>query len=84
MILIYLIASVLIGTGLFFNRGKALNYTLICLFLVSQCAFTTYACWHYNETTANYFSFDSLGIIMLLTATIISIPAVFHSYIYIE
>lgn len=84
MIIIYLIAAVLIGTGLFFNRGKALNYMLICLFLVLQCAFTAYACLHYNEMTANYFSFDSLGIIMLLTATIIAIPAVFHSYIYIE
>jgi len=43
-----------------------------------------YACLHYNETTANYFTFDALGLIMLLTATIISIPTIFHSYIYIE
>lgn len=84
MIIIYLIAAVLIGTALFFNREKALNYTLICLFLALQCTFTVYACWHYNETLSSYFTFDSLGIIMLLTATIISIPAVFHSYIYIE
>jgi len=84
MIIIYLISSILIGTGLFFNRGKALNYTLISLFLVLQCTFTVYACLHYNETASNYFTFDSLGIIMLLTATIISIPAVFHSYVYIE
>lgn len=84
MIIIYLIAALLIGAGLFFNRGKALNYILISLFLVLQCAFTGYACLHHNETTASYFTFDSLGIIMLLTATVISIPAVFHSYIYIE
>jgi len=84
MIVTYLIGSVLIGTGIFFNRGKVLNYTLICLFLALQCTFTVYVCWHYNETSANYFTFDSLGIIMLLTATIISIPAVFHSYVYIE
>ncbi len=84
MIILYLIAAVLIGAGLFFNRGKALNYVLISLFLLLQCVFTGYACLHYNETTASYFTFDSLGIIMLLTATVISIPAVFHSYIYIE
>ncbi|MEI7503332.1 MAG: proton-conducting transporter membrane subunit [Paludibacter sp.] len=84
MIIIYLIISILIGTGLFFNRNKSLNYSLICLFLLVQTAFTVYACWHYNETTANYFTFDSLGLIMLLTATIISIPAVFHSYVYLE
>ncbi len=84
MIVTYLIISILIGATLFFNKNKTLNYILICLFLVVQCIFTAYVCWHYNETSANYFTFDSLGIIMLVTATIISIPAVFHSYIYIE
>jgi len=84
MILIYLLGSVLIGTGLFFNRGKVLNYSLICLFIVLQCAFTIYVCMHYNKTSLSYFTFDSLGIIMLLTATIIAIPAAFHSYVYIE
>ena len=84
MIEIYLIGSVIIGTLLFFNRGKALNYTLIWLFIALQCAFTIYACMNYNQTESTYFTFDSLGIIMLLTATIISIPAVIHSHIYIE
>ena len=84
MIITYLIGSVLIGTGIFFNRGKVLNYTLIWLFLALQCAFTVYACMHYNQTEFNYFTFDALGLIMLLTATIIAIPAVIHSHIYIE
>ena len=84
MIVTYLIGSVIIGTLLFFNRGKALNYTLIWLFIALQCAFTIYACMNYNKTESTYFTFDSLGIIMLLTATIISIPAVIHSHIYIE
>jgi len=84
MIEIYLIGSVLIGTGIFFNRNKVLNYTLIWMFIALQCAFTVYACMNYNLTESTYFTFDSLGIIMLLTATIISIPAVIHSHIYIE
>lgn len=84
MIIIYLIGSFLIGTGLFFNRGKITNYSLVGLFLMLQIAFAGYACCHYNETTSTYFTFDSLGIIMLLTATVISIPAAFHSYVYIE
>ena len=84
MIEIYLIGSVIIGTILFFNRGKVLNCMLSWLFIALQCAFTIYACMNYNQTEATYFTFDSLGIIMLLTATIISIPAVIHSHIYIE
>lgn len=84
MIVIYLIISFVIVIGLFFNRGKVLNYSLVSFFLILQCAFTVYACMHYNETSADYFTFDSLGIIMLITATIIAIPAAFHSYVYIE
>jgi hydrogenase-4 component F len=84
MIEIYLIGSVLIGTGIFFNRRKAVNYSLIWVFIALQCAFTVYACMNYNQTESTYFTFDSLGIIMLLTATIIAIPAVIHSHIYIE
>jgi hydrogenase-4 component F len=84
MILIYLISVLLIGTLLFFNREKRLNFPLVCLFLAVQCAFTVYACLHHNQSSIHYFTFDSLGIIMLLTATIISIPAVYYSYIYVE
>ena len=84
MIITYLIGSVLIGTGIFINRGKVLNYALIWLFVALQCTFTVYACMHYNQTEFNYFTFDALGLIMLLTATIIAIPAVIHSHIYIE
>ncbi|MDR3652367.1 MAG: proton-conducting transporter membrane subunit [Paludibacter sp.] len=84
MIEIYLAGSALIGTILFFNRGKVLNYGLIWLFIALQCTFAIYACMNYNQTESIYFTFDSLGIIMLLTATIISIPAVIHSWIYIE
>ncbi|MDD4637819.1 MAG: proton-conducting transporter membrane subunit [Bacteroidales bacterium] len=84
MILIYLLSVLLIGTLLFFNRGKVLNYPLVCLFLFVQCAFTVYACLHYNESSSHYFTFDSLGIIMLCTATVISIPASYYSYIYVE
>jgi len=84
MIEIYLIGSVLIGVGLFFNRKKAVNYSLIWLFVLLQIVFTTYACFHFNLTEASYFTYDSLGLIMLLTGTIIAIPAVIHSQIYIE
>lgn len=80
----YLIGSFLIGTGLFFNRGKIANYSLVGFFLLLQCAITVYACFHFNNTESSYFTFDSLGIIMLLTSTIISIPAAIHSAIYIE
>lgn len=84
MILIYLLIAFLIGGGLFLNRKRGMNYLLVILFLVLQLSFTVYACFNYNQDSVTYFTFDALGLIMLITATIIAIPAAFHSYVYIE
>jgi hydrogenase-4 component F len=51
---------------------------------VLQWGFTIYACFHFRSTELEYFSFDALGILLLLTLSIITIPAVIHSLIYIK
>jgi hydrogenase-4 component F len=84
MTLIYLIVAFSIGIALFTNRNKRVNYVLLTMFLILQWIFTIYACLHFRSTELNYFTFDSLGILLLLTLGIIAIPAAIHSYIYIE
>jgi hydrogenase-4 component F len=70
--------------GLFVNRNKTVNYSLIGLFLIVQWGFTIYSCFNYKTTAAEYFSFDSLGILLLITLSIISVPTAIHSAIYVE
>jgi len=84
MLLSYFICSILIGSFLFINRNKSLNYILIVAFVILQSGFTVYSCFQYNQTELQYFTFDSLGIIMLVTASLITIPAAYHSFVYIE
>jgi hydrogenase-4 component F len=84
MILVYLLGAVAIAIILFFSRNKILVYSLAGLFVVLQSLFTIYTCFHYGNTELIYFSYDSLGVILLITLSIISIPAFIHSYIYIE
>ena len=60
-----------------------LNYLLVIAFVVLQIGFTVYEYLHINTTELIYFTADSLGIILLLTLCIISIPAFYHSYIYL-
>ncbi len=84
MVVIYLLGSVAVVLSLFFSRNKHFVYSLLALFLVWQVWFTIQACIHFGETDSVYFSFDSLGILLLVTLTIVSIPAAIHSYIYIE
>ncbi len=84
MTLIYLIGAFSIAIALFANRNKAINYSLIGLFVALQWGFTIYACFHFRSTELDYFTFDSLGILLLLTLSVITIPATIHSLIYIK
>lgn len=84
MTAIYLIGAFVIGGVLFVNRDKLLNTILIVAFAALQWGFTIYSCYHHRATELEYFTIDSLGLLLLLTLSIISIPALIHSYIYIE
>lgn len=81
---IYLAGAFIISGLLFFNRKRAMNYLLVLGFLLLQIGFTIYEYLHINTTDLNYFTADALAILMLVTLTIVSIPAMYHSYVYLE
>src|SRR3972149_10432045 len=83
MIIIYIACSLLISGILFFNRNESLRKLLVILFLMLQCIFTGYEFTHKGISEFNYFKPDALAILLLITLTIISIPALLHSYDYI-
>jgi hydrogenase-4 component F len=80
---IYLASAFLIAGLLFINRNTIFNYILVILFGILQTCFTIYGCFQYKNTFLEYFSFDSLGLLLLVTLSIIALPALFHSYLYI-
>ncbi|HET6769011.1 MAG TPA: proton-conducting transporter membrane subunit [Chitinophagaceae bacterium] len=82
MIGIYLIGAVFISLTLFFNRNKTLNYLLVTAFILLQWALTVYEYSRQDIQELGYFTPDALAIIFLITLSIISIPAFWHSYIY--
>ncbi|NVO02947.1 MAG: hypothetical protein HXX09_09645 [Bacteroidetes bacterium] len=84
MIEIYLIGAFLIGVGLFFNRNTVLTNIMLVLFLALQWTFTIHAYLNLNSTELTYFTFDSLGVLLLLTLSVVSVPAIIHSHIYLE
>jgi hydrogenase-4 component F len=84
MTAIYLILAFLITGFLFLNRNSIINNILIILYGLLQIGFTVYACSNYKNTDLQYFTFDSLGLLLLMTLTIVAIPALFHSYLYIS
>ncbi len=84
MTAVYLITTYAIAGLLFANRNAKVNYFLVILFGLIQTGFTIFACYNYKNITLEYFTFDSLGLLLLITLSIITIPALFHSYLYIR
>jgi hydrogenase-4 component F len=84
MILIYLICAFVLAGLLLINRSTVLNYIMVILFGILQTGFALYACFNYKNTFLQYFSFDSLGLLLLITLSIVTIPALIHSYLYIK
>lgn len=80
---IYLAATVCIVLGLAFNRSSALRDILGVLFLGVQTMLTVHGMMHPGATELGYFSFDALGLILLLALSVISYPTLIHSRIYL-
>jgi hydrogenase-4 component F len=81
---IYLTGGILIAGLLFANRNVIINNVLIILFGLLQTIFTIYQCSNYRATDLEYFTSDSLGLLFLITLTVVSLPALMHSYLYIK
>lgn len=84
MIGIYLTGGLSIALALFLNRNKIFSFALLGLFLLLQSALAIFAYTHLHTTEWNYFTYDSLSVLLLITLSIIAVPAIFHSHIYLE
>ncbi|MGD9555408.1 MAG: proton-conducting transporter membrane subunit [Mangrovibacterium sp.] len=80
---IFLIGTLIIGGGLFFNRNTAVNYLLLVIYLALLWFFSINELNDLNHTQFGFFKPDSLGVLMLLTISAVSIPAFWHGYRYI-
>ena len=84
MIGIYLIVAVLIVLALYVNRNKIISIVLLGLFIILQGALTLHSYLNIRTTELSYFTYDSLAVLLLFTLVIIAIPAIVHSYIYLN
>jgi len=80
---IFLIGVLVISLVLFFNRNTFVNYTLVVLYIALLWFFGIYEYRHLNITDLEFFTPDSLGILMLAAICVVSIPAFYHGYRYI-
>ncbi len=83
MIIPYLVGSVLIAGALFLNSNRLVNKLLVIAFMILQWAFTLFEVFHKGMVEYSYFLPDALALLLLITVSIICIPAMAHSYDYV-
>jgi hydrogenase-4 component F len=84
MIGIYLIGAFSIAIGLFLSRNKILTFGLLGVFLMLQWILTIYSYNNLRSTDLSYFTYDTLAVLLLVVLSIIAVPAMIHSHIYLE
>jgi len=80
---IYLATVVCIVISLAFSRSRVISDMLGIAFLCVQTVLTIHGLLHHGVTELSYFSFDAMGLILLLALSVISFPTMIHSRIYL-
>ncbi len=84
MVLTYFVLVIFLAAALFFVRRRQVVHVAVWAFVALQWALTIYAFQHKGQVALEYFTFDSLGLILLGVLSIIAVPAFYHSYIFFK
>ena len=84
MIGIFLAGAFFISGWLFFNRNKFINYALLVIFSALMVVFSIVEYNNLNIVELQFFKPDSLGVLLLIALSIVSIAVIIHGYRYIE
>jgi len=76
--------SLAIGLVVGLIHSKTLARLLTSFYVIVHLSFTVY-CWvHRGETVLDYFTFDTLGLLLQSVLSILSITTVYHGFIYVR
>jgi hydrogenase-4 component F len=84
MILWYYIVTVLLIGAILLSKSKTLSISIAGAFIVMQTVFTVYVASNMNLTEGGYFTFDALGVILMVLLLMLSIASFYHGLIYLK
>ncbi len=84
MLIIFFIVSTVFGAIIFFAKSKVLSRLFFATFIVFQIALCIYAYLHPDMEDSLFYKFDSLGVLLTIVLTILSISTFYYSIIYLE
>lgn len=83
MLGVFMTGFLLISVWLYFNRNTMINYTLVVCFIILLWALGAYEYSRMDTIQLEFFKPDALGILLLFSMCIVSIPVFYHAYRYV-
>lgn len=84
MPILFFSLAVIIGVALYFNKSTRVNYALVGSFAAVLLGFVGFEFTRVNVECGGLFKPDSLALLMLLVACVVSLPVLVHASRYIE
>jgi hydrogenase-4 component F len=82
LIWIYFLVVFILSGSLFLLRNKTLQHALFIPFIICQVYFSWYVFQNIDLISDEYFRIDTISGIFVIVITILSIPTIFHSYLF--
>lgn len=82
MLLLFFIVSVSMSISIVLFKNKAVTRVIAVFYALLHIWFTVYAWTNLNKTELSYFTFDSTGVLLLSVLSFLTIPTVYHGFIY--
>jgi hydrogenase-4 component F len=82
--ILFFLASAAASLASAFIRRKAAVRAVASLYVAVHLAFTAWLWLHRGETVLEYFTFDSLGLLLQSVLSLLSVTTVFHGFIYVK
>jgi hydrogenase-4 component F len=82
--ILFFALSFVLGLLVALIHSKPLARLLTSSYVLIHVAFTAYCWMHRGETVLDYFTFDTLGLMLQSVLSILSITTVYHGFIYVR
>ncbi len=84
MVFLFILASVFISLAVFLFRNKIVTLIFSAIYLGMLATLSIYAYLHLDQFDSVYYKFDSLGVLLSFVLVLLSLPAFYHSYLYLK
>jgi len=81
-LLLFFVISALLSIAILLLRNKTITKVLSSCFVLMHLSFTVYSWFHLGRADLNYFTYSSLGVLLLTVLAILAVPVLYHGFIY--